>query len=84
MSTFTKPKLKVTTVFVSPLCASVFVCVSVSSSLCWKEDSREVQGSDDVVLLSKGMEKAGGRGRRYRAGRDAWAGLHPGLIFYTA
>lgn len=55
--------------------------------LCLTEASREVQGSGDVVLLSK---ERGEREREMQGGvggsqqRDAWAGLHLGLLFCTA
>ncbi len=58
------------------LCASVCLCVSVCLLICIGKKCRAV-----VICFA---EKGGGRGRKYGAERDAWAGLHLGLLFWTA
>lgn len=41
-------------------------------------------GGNEDVLLSNGLTELEGWGMRYRAGNDAWVGLHLCLLSYTA
>lgn len=63
LSTFTKPMLKVTTIFVSLLCAFVCLCMPLCLLVCTGKKIRE-KCSPVAVLFCwvKGWEKAKGRG----------------------